>query len=102
MTIACGTMEENLPGNAAMSEALRRQGYDARFQEFRDGHNWVAWRDCFHPHLCDSCRGDLSERASLWSPAIRPTGVLVYGHWGRPLLAFPSEQGPRGSTRSAA
>jgi esterase/lipase superfamily enzyme len=21
-------------------------------------------------------------------------GVLVYGHWGRPLLAFPSEQGP--------
>ena len=20
--------------------------------------------------------------------------VLAYGHWGRPLLAFPSEQGP--------
>ena len=31
----------------------------------------------------------------LWSPAIAAEGsVLVYGHWGRPLLAFPSQQGP--------
>jgi esterase/lipase superfamily enzyme len=22
------------------------------------------------------------------------SNVLVYGHWGRPVLAFPSEQGP--------
>ena len=51
VTIACGTIEDNFPANAAMFEALRRQGYDARFQPFRDGHNWVAWRDSFHPHL---------------------------------------------------
>ncbi len=51
VTIACGTVEENFPGNVAMYEALRRQRYDVRFQEFRDGHNWVAWRDSFHPHL---------------------------------------------------
>ena len=51
VTIVCGTIEDNLPSNEAMFEALRRQGYDARFQEFRDGHNWVAWRDSFHPHL---------------------------------------------------
>ena len=51
VTIACGTVEENFASNAAMFEALRRQGYDARFQEFRDGHNWVAWRDSFHPQL---------------------------------------------------
>ena len=51
VTIACGTVEENFPANQAMSEALRRQRYDVRFQEFRDGHNWVAWRDSFHPHL---------------------------------------------------
>jgi enterochelin esterase-like enzyme len=51
VTIACGTIEDNFPANEAMFEALRRQGYDARFQEFRDGHNWVAWRDSFHPHL---------------------------------------------------
>jgi esterase/lipase superfamily enzyme len=32
---------------------------------------------------------------SLWSPAIgAEASVLVYGHWGRPLIAFPSQQGP--------
>jgi esterase/lipase superfamily enzyme len=31
----------------------------------------------------------------LFSPAIGAAGsVLAYGHWGRPLLAFPSQQGP--------
>jgi len=31
----------------------------------------------------------------LYSPAIGAEGtVLAYGHWGRPVLAFPSEQGP--------
>ena len=31
---------------------------------------------------------------SLWSPAIGAEGgVLAYGHYGRPLLAFPSQQG---------
>ena len=31
---------------------------------------------------------------SLWSPAIGADGtVLVYGHWGRPVLAFPAEAG---------
>ena len=36
-----------------------------------------------------------SRHHSLWSPAIgAEANVLVYGHWGRPLLAFPSQQGP--------
>jgi esterase/lipase superfamily enzyme len=31
----------------------------------------------------------------LWSPAIGAAGsVIAYGHWGRPLLAFPSQEGP--------
>jgi esterase/lipase superfamily enzyme len=31
----------------------------------------------------------------LYSPAIGAAGsVIAYGHWGRPLLAFPSQQGP--------
>jgi esterase/lipase superfamily enzyme len=31
----------------------------------------------------------------LFSPAIGAAGsVLAYGHWGRPLLAFPSQEGP--------
>ena len=34
------------------------------------------------------------RKASLHSPAIGAAGsVIAYGHWGRPLLAFPSEQG---------
>ena len=51
IVLGCGTVEENLPANQALEESLRRRGYDARLHEFRDGHNWVAWRDSFHPHL---------------------------------------------------
>jgi esterase/lipase superfamily enzyme len=32
--------------------------------------------------------------AELWSPAIGAAGTVIrYGHWGRPVLVFPSEQG---------
>lgn len=51
VVLACGTVEENLPANRVLEESLRRQGYDARLHEFRDGHNWIAWRDSLHPHL---------------------------------------------------
>ena len=51
IVLGCGSVEENLPANRALEESLRRRGYDARLHEFRDGHNWVAWRDSFHPHL---------------------------------------------------
>ena len=34
------------------------------------------------------------RQISLWSPAIGAEGgVLAYGHYGQPLLAFPSQQG---------
>ena len=51
IVLGCGTVEENLPANRALEETLRRRGYLARLHEFRDGHNWVAWRDSLHPHL---------------------------------------------------
>lgn len=51
VVLGCGTVEENLPANRALEESLRKRGYDVRLHEFRDGHNWVAWRDSFHPHL---------------------------------------------------
>ena len=36
-----------------------------------------------------------ARHISLWSPAIGADGgVDSYGHWGRPLLAFPSQEGP--------
>ncbi len=59
VALLCGSIEDNLPANRAMFEALRQQGYDASFEEFRDGHNWVAWRDSFQPEL-----GRLLERAA--------------------------------------
>jgi esterase/lipase superfamily enzyme len=32
--------------------------------------------------------------AELWSDSIGATGTVIrYGHWGRPVLVFPSEQG---------
>jgi esterase/lipase superfamily enzyme len=35
------------------------------------------------------------REVSIHAPAIGADGtVLAYGHWGRPVLAFPSEQGP--------
>jgi esterase/lipase superfamily enzyme len=35
-----------------------------------------------------------SRHIELWSPAIGANGsVLAYGHWGRPVLAFPAERG---------
>jgi enterochelin esterase family protein len=49
--MTCGTAEENLANNVAMRNALVRQGYDAELVLVRDAHNWVAWRDGFHPHL---------------------------------------------------
>lgn len=34
------------------------------------------------------------RRAELWSDAIGASGeVVAYGHWGRPVLAFPAERG---------
>ena len=51
VVLTCGTVEENLAANRALEESLRARGYDARLHEIRDGHNWVAWRDSFDPHL---------------------------------------------------
>jgi enterochelin esterase-like enzyme len=51
VVLGCGTVEENLPANTALEESLHARGYDVRLHEFRDGHNWVAWRDSFQPHL---------------------------------------------------
>lgn len=53
VVLTCGTVEENLPNNRAVTAALQRQGYDARLAVNRDAHNYVGWRDTFDPHLCD-------------------------------------------------
>jgi enterochelin esterase family protein len=49
--LTCGKTEENLANNRALRDALARQRYDVRLHEHPDLHNWVSWRDTFHPHL---------------------------------------------------
>jgi enterochelin esterase-like enzyme len=51
VAMTCGTVEENLANNRAVERALAAQGYDVRLELVHDGHNWIAWRDAFEPHL---------------------------------------------------
>ena len=49
--MVCGTVEENLANNRRMAAALAESGHGVSFAEFRDAHNFTAWRDAFDPHL---------------------------------------------------
>ena len=51
IVMTCGRAEENAENNRALRDALVRQRYDVRLHEHDDLHNWVSWRDTFHPHL---------------------------------------------------
>jgi enterochelin esterase-like enzyme len=51
VVLTCGRAEENAVNNRVLREALWRQRYDVRLHEHPDLHNWVSWRDTFHPHL---------------------------------------------------
>jgi enterochelin esterase family protein len=51
VAMTCGTVEENLPGNRVVRDALAAQGYQVGLAEHRDAHNWVAWRDTLDPFL---------------------------------------------------
>jgi enterochelin esterase-like enzyme len=51
VVMTCGHVEENVANNRALRDALVRQRYDVRLTEHPDLHNWVSWRDTFHPRL---------------------------------------------------
>jgi enterochelin esterase family protein len=51
VVLTCGTVEENLANNRAMTTHLRRLGYPAELAVVRDAHNFTAWRDALDPHL---------------------------------------------------
>jgi enterochelin esterase-like enzyme len=53
VTMTCGVVEENLDNNRLLRDALWKQRYDVRLHEHSDVHNWISWRDTFHPHLVD-------------------------------------------------
>lgn len=49
VALTCGTGEENLANNQAMSRVLGEQGYAVRFSTAADGHTWTCWRDTLEP-----------------------------------------------------
>jgi enterochelin esterase family protein len=51
VAMTCGTVEENLPGNRVVRDALAAQGHRVGLAEHRDAHNWIAWRDTLDPWL---------------------------------------------------
>ncbi len=51
LRMTCGSMEENLANNRAVTGALAASGYDASLHVNKDAHNWTAWRDTLDPHL---------------------------------------------------
>jgi enterochelin esterase-like enzyme len=51
VAMTCGAREENVHNNRLMAGALSDQGYAARLDEVRHGHNWTNWRGALDPHL---------------------------------------------------
>jgi enterochelin esterase family protein len=50
-TITCALEEENYGNNAALAQALARQGYAIDFHAARGGHDWPTWRRALEAHL---------------------------------------------------
>ena len=91
--LTCGIAEENLANNQRMALRLTELGYPAELHTVRDAHNYVAWRDALHPHLTDLIT-DAGRSAVRREQVELDQGTLIaYGHYGRPVLVFPSEQG---------
>jgi enterochelin esterase family protein len=62
--LTCGTVEENLANNEAMTATLQRLGYAARLVRVRDAHNYTAWRDALDPHLTALVNDVVGARAA--------------------------------------
>jgi enterochelin esterase family protein len=45
MYLSCGIYESLIYENRAMLPLLQELGVDVKYEEVRDGHNWVNWRD---------------------------------------------------------
>ncbi len=66
------------------------QGYAAWLAEIRDGHTWIVLAGCLRPQPAGADRGRVVTRRAI---EIDGGTVLAYGHYGRPVVAFPSENG---------
>lgn len=63
VALTCGIREENMLCNRLMAGELQRLGIGKPLVEHPDLHNWICWRDTFHPHLTRLL-------AELWSPSL--------------------------------
>ena len=98
--VTVGLAEENLTNNRVMAAALTRLGHRVTLVEVPDAHVRRLARRA-RPSLDQPVGSSVDEGIAmrrdvydLYSPAIGASGgVIAYGHWGRPLLVFPSEQG---------
>jgi enterochelin esterase-like enzyme len=55
-TLTCALDEENYACNAAVAQALARQGYAVSFHAARGGHDWPTWRRALESHLAPLLR----------------------------------------------
>ncbi|MGA8206739.1 MAG: alpha/beta hydrolase-fold protein [Candidatus Dormiibacterota bacterium] len=53
VAMTCGVVEEILLANIGVAATLSERGYPVSMCKLADGHNWIAWRDAFDPHLID-------------------------------------------------
>lgn len=49
--MSCGIFESLIYYNRSLAPRLRKAGLDVRFEECRDGHNWIGWRDSLRDGL---------------------------------------------------
>ena len=100
VAMTCGTGEENLRNNRARRDGARRQGYDVDLarapRRAQLGRLARRARPAPRSTLLAVGMGVTRRATSIPAPSIGGAGrVLAYGHYGRPLLVFPSEQGRR-------
>jgi enterochelin esterase-like enzyme len=89
VAMTCGAEEENIHNNRLMASALAGAGYDARFAEVPDLHNYTSWRDALHPYLTHllidlwgPLRGVRGARFPVWTGIVGPSVTVRMGPQG--------------------
>ena len=85
--MTCGMAEENFANNELMTAALAAQGYDVSLR--------AVARRAHVGRLARCLRSVPSGAAGVNRRHLQVAGVdvVAYGHWGRPVLVFPSQEG---------
>lgn len=57
--LSCGRFEPLIFFNRSLLNVLKRGGFDHRYEESFDGHNWTSWRDHLAGGLCHLFPGEV-------------------------------------------